>query len=197
MANLRANKSICLSSCAFRRLVTLLIAVLVTRGAAFGTTVLKLSFEELVRKSGRIILGRCLSTESRWNQGNTLIYTYSRFAVSDNFKGQANGFVDVVTMGGVVDGITQTISGMPQFEVNEEVVLFLEPSKRNLWQPVGLSQGKFRIEKNSQTGDKEAVLSLSGLRLYGTPSGNTSTQDHPQRIALGRLVQVIRRLVGN
>jgi hypothetical protein len=197
MVNLRANKPICLSSCTFRRLATLLIAVLVTRGAAFGTTVLKLSFEELVRKSGRIILGRCLSTESRWNQGNTLIYTYSRFAVSENFKGQANGFVDVVTVGGVVDGITQTISGMPHFEVNEEVVLFLEPSKRDLWQPVGLSQGKFRIEKNSQTGDKEAVLSLSGLRLYGTPSGNTSIQDHPRRIALGRLVQVIKRLVGN
>jgi hypothetical protein len=197
MGKLCANKPFYLSSCAFSWLTTLLISVLATEGVAFGTTVLKLSFEELVRRSGRVILGRCLSTESRWNQENTLIFTYSKFAVSENLKGQANGFVEVMTVGGVVNGITQTVSGMPHFEVNEEALLFLEPFKKDRWQPLGLSQGKFRIEKNSQTGDKEAVLNLSGLRLYGTSSGDTSIQTHPQRVPLDRLVEAIKHLVGN
>jgi hypothetical protein len=196
MVNLRTNKSIGLSSRGFRWLATLLVSVLVAQGGAVATTVSKLSLEELVRKSGRIILGRCLSTESRWNQRNTLIYTYSKFAVTENFKGQAGGFVNVVTVGGTVDGITQAVSGMPQFEQDEEVVLFLEASKNDLWQPVGLSQGKFRIVKDSRTGDTEAILSLSGLQLYGTSSGNVSMQDKPQRIPLGQLIQRIKSLVG-
>jgi hypothetical protein len=196
MVNLRTNKSIGLSGRGFRWLATLLVSVLVAQGGAVATTVSKLSLEELVRKSGRIILGRCLSTESRWNQGNTLIYTYSKVAVTENFKGQAGGFVNVVTVGGTVDGITQTVSGMPQFEQDEEVVLFLEPSKNDLWQPVGLSQGKFRIVKDSRTGDTEAILSLSGLQLYGTSSGTISMQDKPQRIPLGQLIQRIKSLVG-
>jgi hypothetical protein len=196
MVNLRTNKSIGLSSRGFRWLATLLVSVLVAQGGAVATTVSKLSLEELVRKSGRIILGRCLSTESRWNQRNTLIYTYSKFAVTENFKGQAGGFVNVVTVGGTVDGITQTVSGMPQFEQDEEVVLFLEASKNDLWQPVGLSQGKFRIVKDSRTGDTEAILSLSGLQLYGTSSGTISMQDKPQRIPLGQLIQRIKSLVG-
>jgi hypothetical protein len=196
MVNLRTNKSIALSSRGFRWLATLLVTVLVAQGGAVATTVSKLSLEELVRKSGRIILGRCLSTESRWNQGNTLIYTYSKFAVTENFKGRAGGFINVVTVGGTVDGITQTVSGMPQFEQDEEVVLFLEPSTNDLWQPVGLSQGKFRIVKDSRTGDTQAILSLSGLQLYGTSSGNISMQDKPQRIRLGQLIQRIKSLVG-
>ena len=55
---------------------------------------------------------------------------------------------------------------MPVFEPEEEVLLFLEPSKNGHWQPLGLSQGKFRILRNRQTGEEEVVHSLSGLELY-------------------------------
>ena len=114
----------------------LLFALGLTLFASFpllSTTVEKFTLDDLVQKSGRIVVGKCISRESRWNDRNTLILTTARFAVSEPLKGSSDGFVNVVTVGGMLDGITQTVSGMPVFEPEEEVLLFLEPSKNGHW----------------------------------------------------------------
>jgi len=151
--------------------------------------------DDLVQKSGRIVVGKCLSRESRWNDRNTLILTTARFAVSEPLKGSNDGFVNVVTVGGTLDGITQEVSGMPVFEPEEEVLLFLEPSKNGHWQPLGLSQGKFRILRNRQTGEEEVVHSLSGLELYDPANRSLSQQEKPSRAPLKPMVERIRRMV--
>lgn len=161
----------------------------------FSTTVEKFTLDDLVQKSGRIIVGKCISRESRWNDRNTLILTTARFAVSEPLKGSSDGFVNVVTVGGTLDGITQTVSGMPVFEPEEEVLLFLEPSKNGHWQPLGLAQGKFRILRNRQTGEEEVVHSLFGLELYDPASRSLSQQTKPSRAALKPMAERIRRMV--
>jgi len=163
----------------------------------FPTTVEKFTLDDLVQKSGRIIVGKCISHESRWNDRNTLILTTARFVVSESLKGSSDGFVNVVTVGGTLDGITQTVSGMPAFEPEEEVLLFLEPSKNGHWQPLGMSQGKFRILRNRQTGEQEVVHSLSGLELYDPSSRSLSQQGKPSRAPLKPMVERIRRMVRN
>lgn len=163
----------------------------------FPTTVEKFTLDDLVQKSGRIIVGKCISRESRWNDRNTLILTTARFVVSEPLKGSGDGFVDVVTVGGTLDGITQTVSGMPVFEPEEEVLLFLERSKNGAWQPLGMSQGKFRILRNRQTGEQEVVHSLSGLELYDPSSRSLSQQEKPSRAPLKPMVERIRRMVRN
>jgi hypothetical protein len=160
-----------------------------------STTVEKFTLDDLVQKSGRIVVGKCLSRESRWNDRNTLILTTARFAVSEPLKGTNDGFVNVVTVGGMLDGITQEVSGMPVFEPEEEVLLFLEPSKNGHWQPLGLSQGKFRILRNRQTGEEEVVHSLSGLELYDPANRSLSQQEKPSRAPLKPMVERIRRMV--
>jgi hypothetical protein len=160
-----------------------------------STTVEKFTLDDLVEKSGRIVVGKCISRESRWNDRNTLILTTARFAVSEQLKGSSDGFVNVVTVGGTLDGITQTVSGMPAFEPEEEVLLFLEASKNGDWQPLGLSQGKFRIIRNRQTGEEELVHSLSGLELYDPASRSLSQQEKPSRAPLKPMVEKIRRMV--
>jgi hypothetical protein len=162
---------------------------------SFSTTVEKFTLDDLVQKSGRIIVGKCISRESRWNDRNTLILTTARFVVSEPLKGSSDGFVNVVTVGGTLDGITQTVSGMPVFEPEEEALLFLEPSKNGHWQPLGLSQGKFRILRNRQTGEEDVIHSLSGLELYDPSSRSLSQQEKPSRAPLKPLVEKIRRLV--
>lgn len=171
------------------------IASLILPRAVFPTTVEKFTLEDLVHKSGRIVLGKCLSTESRWNDRNTLILTTSRFAVSEPLKGSSDGFVSVITVGGTLDGITQTVSGMPEFRTDEEVLLFLEPSRSGNWQPLGMSQGKFRILKNRLTGESEVIHSLSGLELYDSATRTLSQQDKPARMQLKPLVERIRNLL--
>ncbi len=175
-----------------------LISSLLTLFASFpllSTTVEKFTLDDLVQKSGRIVIGKCISRESRWNDRGTLILTTARFVVSEPLKGSADGFVNVVTVGGTLDGITQTVSGMPVFEPEEEALLFLEPSKNGHWQPLGMSQGKFRILRNRQTGEEELLHSLSGLDLYDPASRSLSQQHKPSRAPLKPMVERIRRMV--
>jgi len=179
-----------------RILAPLSFLILILLIASLGaTTVEKLSLEDLVQKAQKIIVGRCLSTESRWNEKSTLILTYSKFAVGENLKSHSNGSLTVVTVGGSVGGITQTVSGMPQFVPNEEAVLFLEPSKDHHWQIVGLSQGKFQIVKDLRTGYKEVIHSLSGLQLYDTSTHTLSSQAKPYRVPLDDLIVGIKNLI--
>jgi len=177
-----------------KQLLFVLSLMVFTRFPLLSTTVEKFTLDDLVQKSGRIIVGKCISRESRWNDRNTLILTTARFAVSEPLKGSSDGFVNVVTVGGTLDGITQTVSGMPVFEPEEEVLLFLEPSKNSHWQPLGLSQGKFRILRNRQTGEEEVVHSLSGLELYD-PANRSLSQEKPSRAPLKPMVEKIRRMV--
>ncbi|MCI0420933.1 MAG: hypothetical protein L0387_00865 [Acidobacteria bacterium] len=178
----------------FRLLFSLCFA-LAASSPVFPTTVEKFTLDDLVQKSSRIIVGKCLSRESRWNDRNTIILTTVRIAVSEPLKGSSDGFINVVTVGGTLDGITQTVSGMPVFEPEEEVLLFLEPSKNGHWQPLGLSQGKFRILRNRQTGEEDVIHSLSGLELYDPASRTLSHQDKPSRTLLKPMVERIRRMV--
>src|SRR5688572_20234570 len=180
-----------------RNIIWLLALTLIVSFQALSTTVEKFTLDDLVEKSGRIVVGKCISRESRWNDRNTLILTTARFAVSERLKGSSDGFVNVVTVGGTLDGITQTVSGMPVFEPEEAVLLFLEASKNGDWQPLGLSQGKFRILRNRQTGEEEVVHSLSGLELYDPTDRSLSQQEKPSRAPLKPMVERIRRMVRN
>jgi hypothetical protein len=82
-----------------------------------------------------------------------------------------------MTVGGTVNGITQTVAGTPQFAPDDEAILFLEATKSSHWQPVGLSQGRFRILKESSAGQPEVVHDLSGLELYDA-SAQTASVPH-------------------
>ena len=128
----------------------------------FSTTVEKFTLDDLVQKSGRIIVGKCISRESRWNDRNTLILTTARFLVSEPLKGSSDGFVNVVTVGGTLDGITQTVSGMPVFEPEEEVLLFLARRYLELLAETDPAQ---KLEREMT----ERLIDLVLYRLHGLP----------------------------
>src|SRR5262245_49019640 len=109
----------------FRLVACLVLWVFFRYILAEATTVEKLSLEEMTRRSNRIVVGRCISTDSRWNEKNTLILTFSKFSVSEDLKGKSGGWITVMTVGGTVNGVTQTVVGTPQFAADQEVVLFL------------------------------------------------------------------------
>ena len=159
-----------------------------------ATTVKQFELNELVAKSTLIFIGRCVSSESHWNSKRTLILTSSNFIVSESLKGPTNGSVNVTTVGGTLDGITQTVAGMPEFLGDEEVLLFLQPHSTGNWQVLGLSQGKFRIVNNPLTGEKETVRSLSGLTLYDSRHQKLSEDTRSSRMRLSELQERIRGL---
>ncbi len=185
---------------AWRELVSALVlagvGVTILVSGLEATTVKQFSLEEMVHKSQRIMLGRCVSQETYWNKHRTRIYTATRFEVTEDLKGESRRTATVVTVGGTMDGLTQVVSGTPRFREREEVLLFLEAGKSGSWILLGLSQGMFLITADRR-GVKTAHHASSGLHLIpGSPQSSTQTPI-PNRVELDRLLSRIRQLVAD
>jgi hypothetical protein len=135
----------------------------------------KLSVEEMVKKADVICIGTVAKKESRWVSGH--IETTMTINVSEYLKGNLGGVVEITQMGGALEEpipITQHVTGMPEFYVNEEVLLFLSTQKRKFAfkppkapnpksrlldspQVVGLNQGKYSVITDSRTGEKRVT----------------------------------------
>ena len=185
---------------AWREMVTPLllvgVGVPVLVSGLEATTVKQFSLEQMVRGSHRIILGRRVSQETYWNKNRTRIYTATRFAVTEDLKGESRRTATVVTVGGTLDGMTLSVSGTPRFRENQEVLLFLEAGKGDYWILMGLSQGMFRITADPQ-GVRMAHHASSGLRLVPASPRSSSHTPIPARVELDRLLNRIRQLAGN
>ncbi|MCY3758235.1 MAG: hypothetical protein OXG96_10990 [Acidobacteria bacterium] len=181
-----------------------LVSALVLAGAGVpvlvsgleATTVKQLSLEQMVRRSQRIILGRSVSQETYWNKTRTRIYTATRFAVTEDLKGESRGTARVVTVGGTIGELTLDVPGTPQFREREEVLLFLGAGKGDYWILMGLSQGMFRISPDAR-GVKTAYHASSGLRLIPASPRSSSQTPIPAQVELERLLSRIRQLVAN
>lgn len=161
-----------------------------------ATTVKQLSLEQMARGSHRIMLGRCVSQETYWNKNRTRILTATRFAVTEDLKGEFRETATVVTVGGTMDGLTLVVSGTPSFREQEEVLLFLEAGKSGNWILMGLSQGMFRITADRR-GVRTAHHASSGLHLIPGRPESSSPTPIPNRVELDRLLSRIRQLVAN
>src|SRR5688500_8617231 len=118
-------------------------------GPAAGTVVEELGTEALVARADRIVRGRVLQQQSRWDEARERIYTDIEIAVDESYKGGALKTVVVRRLGGSVDGIGMRAIGEVLFADGEEVFLFLRrigtDKLYDVHQTIGLSQGKLRI----------------------------------------------------
>ena len=87
---------------------------------------LELSAEELSAEADVVIVGSVENTESFWNDDQTNIYTSVEVKVVEVVEGTLDQeIVEIIAPGGEVDGITETVTNAPVFEVGEETLLFL------------------------------------------------------------------------
>ena len=144
------------------------ISTLALAGSALATVVEYLDLPGLVERAQIIAEGRCLSVRSeRDPQGG--IVTVVDLMVERGFRGSLPGDRVVFRMpGGELDDRSLIIPGMPRFEPDDEVLLFLTgPSSRDIRVPVGLGQGRLRILRDPVTGAKRLERSIAGLSLVG------------------------------
>jgi hypothetical protein len=133
-------------------LVCFVFASISAGSSAFATQIVYKSPEQMGQESSLVVRGRVASVESYWNAKHTKIFTRTRVAVDETYKGAPAGMVDVVQLGGVVDGVRVTVQGAVTWRHNEEVVLFLEPYQAGSYHVAGFSQGKFEVERDPDTG---------------------------------------------
>ena len=80
----------------------------------------------VAEKSEYIVLAQCTSSESKWNEQETFIFTYTTFSIDEYIKGNSLGEeITLRYLGGQVDNTMQTLPGLPEFNEGEEVIHFL------------------------------------------------------------------------
>ncbi len=102
----------------------------------------RLSFDELIQKSDRVVDARVTGVSSAWAPDNRRIYTTFRFETSEDIAGDGPASFVVVQPGGRVGRWAQITHGYPRFNKGDRVVLFLYRVRKG-YQVVGLSQGVF------------------------------------------------------
>ena len=160
-----------------------LVITCTTSLSASATVVESLDLTQLVGRSDRIVRGHVASQRAYWADGR--IWTDATIRVDQAFKGGPVAQLVVRRLGGKVGGIGMRTIGEVEFADGEEVFLFVRRAA-DVYQTVGLSQGKFRILRDA-TG-AHAVTNLGGAKLYGP--------DQPAVRELGDLEKSVKALVG-
>jgi hypothetical protein len=151
------------------RSLTLLVAVaalsLVAPAPSHASVARRMHLQEMVATSSTIVLAHCESARSAWTPDRSQIVTVAVYQAMEVFKGAPAHRFSVVTLGGVVDGVGQHVSGMPAFQPGRQEILFLT-SGDGARRVVGMAQGQF-IVAPAKTGGGRIVRDLRGLSLFG------------------------------
>ncbi len=150
-----------------------LCLLLLTWSAFAGATLLEyLSPQQLGTRSELVVRGRVQSSESYWNGKHTKIFTRTRIAVDETYKGIAPATVEIVQIGGIVGSVKVTVHGALRWRPGDEVLLFAEPYDAESYRVSGFSQGRFAIERDLKTGEPFIRAPRpEGVQLLGAPSG--------------------------
>jgi hypothetical protein len=168
-----------------------LVCVAMMLGTLAATTIEPMSVERLAQESSLIVRGRAGESRVEWDEAGTLMYTYTRVAVAQTWKGAAVESVVVKQPGGSDGRYTQRVSGVRYFRAGEESVLFLKPSAADeSYVVAGLMQGNFRVRQAN--GEAIASNGVSGVRAFDRASG-VSREYRGARMTVAELESRVRR----
>lgn len=138
---------------------------------AIGSTFLKVDLEGLTRMSEAVVHGKVTGVTSYWNTDQTMIFTDVTLEVKRHLHGTTDHQVVLRVPGGTVGDYTVEMIGAPEFEMDEEVVVFLARWHDGIPMVAGYSQGKARVEP-----DAAGNLKLTGSVADGLPISDLARQ---------------------
>jgi hypothetical protein len=135
---------------------------------SYATRELEETTLDIARSSNNIVVAKCISTESRWNEQGSLIFTYVTFQLQDTVKGDSTEEnLALRFLGGRVGDTVQSVPDMPEFSENEEVMLFLGPKNKSGYQTLSsIQNGVLRIQTDLDTGNKLITTPTTGIQIY-------------------------------
>jgi hypothetical protein len=146
----------------FSPILLSLALLTVLGGRASATSMHPFSLDELIYVADQIVVGEVVQVEARFAREGRAIYTYVDVAVTERLKGQPAGeILTVWVLGGEVGDVGLSVAGTPEFDVGEEVVLFLEDTARGP-SVLGWQQGKFALLFDRDRGDRVARRTMPG-----------------------------------
>jgi hypothetical protein len=175
-----------------KRPFAILLAIGIVGVALQCATLERLALPEIIGKSTSIVRARV--TGSSVSKVGPVIYTHYSLQVSEQYKGPAKSSVDLAFPGGVLGGIQQVYSGVPQLHAGEEYVFFLWTGKSGVTQVIGLTQGLFAI---SDAGAKDPALRRAASHETMIERGTgRHVQDQTLTMTLSALKSQISAVLG-
>ena len=178
---------------------TLFLIVLLAALAlpVFGTTVPKMDFATLVNGADSIVHGKVIAIDTIIETaGNARRpFTRVRIHVDDPMKGDRRSTVFLKFLGGRMDTprgpVEVSVSGMPQFAVGDNVILFLHDNRdaEGTHYVVGLNQGKYLVINET------AISNMSGTDLVDPKTGKTLPSSYTESSPVDALKARIRELL--
>ena len=155
------QRRLVLTICAAACLLTL---IAVTSAPVLASQVRPINLEEMTERASTIFSGRCVAAEVQFDADIGRTVQVASFEVFRSVKGSPGSIVTIRTLlGAGTDG--SGISGLPRYEVGQEVVLFLYgESKYGLTSPVGFGAGRFHIVMDKH-GQPHALNDFGNGRL--------------------------------
>ena len=130
-----------------QRTVSTMAATVVLACGLWASTVMQVSFQEMVATSEFVFEGTVIGQEAIRPDGSRNIFTRVTFAVSDVLKGDNDAStVSLYFMGGTIGSLTLSISDMQVPKNGERGIYFVESiAKRQVHPLYGWNQGRFLI----------------------------------------------------
>ncbi|CAN5254204.1 hypothetical protein BH20VER2_BH20VER2_09100 [soil metagenome] len=136
------------------RLLLLALCGLALVTTTRATTVIPPTFDQLVGQAELIFQGTVTGVKSEWigEGGQRRIVSFVTFKVDDTLKGNPGETYTVRMLGGTVDDTTMEVTDSPKFKVGDRDILFVENNGTQFIPLVGIMHGRFRVQKDPQTG---------------------------------------------
>jgi len=148
-----------------KRLVSVCLLLAMAAAVPVGaSTFLKMSQRDLIRDSAAVVQGHVVKVSSFWDTTGRIIMSEALVRVEDKVFGEAPSVVVVRTFGGTVGGFTVEAHGFPKFQVDDHLLLFLEPEEDGATRVTGYQQGQFHLVQD-KAGALLAVPAFDGANL--------------------------------
>lgn len=132
--------------------VLALLAIALRAAPMSATTVVPMSFSELVTEASAIVYGRVADVQGRWTDDRHAIESLVTMEVMTTFKGPPGSTTTFTVPGGQSGRFLSFMPGMPRFTQGDLIVVFLTAKGPRIPGPTGLSQGVFRVVADRATG---------------------------------------------
>jgi hypothetical protein len=148
-------------------LLALIFVLTLTASTVDAATVQRLSLSEIVTASDVILVGTITAVTPSLRKGR--VFTTIAVHVEERLKGDTDERIEIVQLGGRTADLMTYVPGMPGFDLNEKVLLFLEkPQSVTHYVVTGLSQGKYRVSFDEK-GLANVEQNIENLHLISPP----------------------------
>jgi hypothetical protein len=140
---------------------------------ALATTVIPLTFEQLVNESGSVVYGRVTAVRSQWTDDRRFIESVVSVEILKGIKGGAQDSVSFTVPGGQVGRYLNVMPGAPVFSPGDLAVVFLTTQGPRLPVTTGLTQGIYRVQRDNRSGEMlviPPIIDAPGRIVRGDPN---------------------------